>query len=105
LLSISARELAEWRAYYELEPWDEMRGDLRNAMLMALLANINRKKGAQPFRPSDFMPDFERASAGPKEAMSDEQMEAAFRAFAAAANAEHGAPPIVGPDGRPARAA
>ncbi len=33
----------------------------RNASLMALLANINRKKGSRALTPDDFMPRFGRS--------------------------------------------
>ncbi len=54
---ISSREFAEWLAYYRLEPFGEERADLRNARLMALLAQINGD-GSREFSPADFMPDF-----------------------------------------------
>ena len=56
LEEIPASLLAEWQAYYAIEPWGEERADLRNAMAMQLTANINRKQGATPFRVADFMP-------------------------------------------------
>lgn len=64
LQHITAIELAEWEAYYQIEPFGEKRMDLRFAMLMALLANLltyseNGKK--REYKPEDFMPDFERA--------------------------------------------
>ncbi|MGH2437501.1 MAG: phage tail assembly protein T [bacterium] len=56
---ITGNEFAEWIAYMELEPFGEERGDLRSAIIACTVANANRRKGARPFRPEDFMPDFD----------------------------------------------
>ncbi|MGH6867180.1 MAG: phage tail assembly protein T [Methyloceanibacter sp.] len=56
---ISGNEFAEWIAFMELEPFGGERGDLRAAIVASTVANANRKKGARPFRPEDFMPDFD----------------------------------------------
>lgn len=59
---ISAREFAEWMAYYTLEPWGQERADLRAGIIASTVANANRdaKKRRQPFKPQDFMPAFDR---------------------------------------------
>lgn len=63
LSRISSRELSEWMAYYDLEPFGEERADLRAGIIASVTANANRdaKKG-KAYRPQDFMPDFEKAS-------------------------------------------
>lgn len=60
LRGISSKELSEWALYSELEPFGEKREDLRFAMLMMLIAEINRnpKKRKKPYKISDFLPDF-----------------------------------------------
>ena len=60
LQRVSSRELGEWMAYERIEPFGETRADLRVGMLTSLTANINRKKGATPFTPQDFMPFLDR---------------------------------------------
>lgn len=57
---LSSRELSEWMAYYELEPWGEDRGDLRAGIVASVIANVNRdpKQRRAPFEPQDFMPEF-----------------------------------------------
>ena len=47
----------EWMAYSQIEPFGEMRAELRNGELCALLANINRdsKRKSEPFKAIDFM--------------------------------------------------
>lgn len=59
---ISSRELTEWMAYYQLEPWGEERADLRAGIIAATVANAARdpKKRRRPFRPEEFMPKFDR---------------------------------------------
>lgn len=42
-------------AYFRMEPWGEDRADLRMAQGWSLIANINRKKDAEPFTVADFM--------------------------------------------------
>lgn len=61
LSRISSRELSEWMAYYELEPFGMERGDLQAGIVASTVANVNRdpKKQKRPFAPQDFMPKFE----------------------------------------------
>ena len=56
---ISSRQFAEWMAYSRLEPWGEDRDDLRMGIVASVIANSNRGKGKKPYKPQDFMPDFE----------------------------------------------
>ena len=61
LARISSRELSEWAAFAQLEPFGEEREDLRAAIVAATVANTARDpKKQRAFVPSDFMPDFER---------------------------------------------
>lgn len=62
LRELSPSELGTWAALYRLDPWGEMRADLRAGIGHALLANINRdsKQRPQPFSAADFMPYGER---------------------------------------------
>lgn len=77
--ALTAGELAEWEAYYGLEPWGEQRADLRAGIIAATAAAPWRKAGSPPPRPTDYMPRFE---AGPGAPQSDEQMGQALRALA-----------------------
>lgn len=55
--------------YYErLEPFGEERADLRSAQIAQLIAEPNRdpKRRSQPFKLSDFMFDFDKASSSEK---------------------------------------
>lgn len=65
LRRISYRTFVEWQAFVSLQPIGFRRTDWHFAMLMSLLANINRdtKKRFQPYEAKDFLPRF-----GPPEA-------------------------------------
>lgn len=63
LSRISSRELTEWQAYYNLEPWGEERADLRSAIVASTVANtglifVDRKHRRRQYKVDDFMPDF-----------------------------------------------
>jgi hypothetical protein len=76
LRAMPASELAEWEAYWRIEPWGEARADLRAGIVASTLANAHRKKGARPFAPSDFMPYAEKAA--PSGRALAERLKAAF---------------------------
>ena len=60
---MDVRLLQAWMAYAAIEPFGEERADLRNAMMMALTANVHRDhKKSSPAKAQDFMPDFEKAA-------------------------------------------
>lgn len=51
--------MAEWLAYFQLEPWGEERADLRAGIVASTIANVNRPaKRKQAYAPKDFMPRF-----------------------------------------------
>jgi len=50
-------------AFYQLEPFGDMRADLRSGVIASTFANANRAKHARAFSPEDFMPFVERAEA------------------------------------------
>lgn len=45
-----------WIAFDAVEPIGYWRTDYNTAMICAMYANANRKKGSQAFKPLDFMP-------------------------------------------------
>lgn len=73
LCRITARELVEWMAYYELEPWGEERADLRAAIVASTIANIFRGKRAA-YKVEDFMPEFGRRAKSPNELLKLAEM-------------------------------
>lgn len=82
LARVSSRELAEWAAYYALEPFGDARADLRAGIVASTVANTARdpKKRRQPFQPDEFMPQFRQQ----KQAQTVEEQQAIARQFAAA---------------------
>lgn len=73
LAETSSRELSAWMVYDSIEPIGARRLDVLAAMLMALLANVNRnpKKRRKPFKPDDFMPEWWRE---PREQSLDQML-------------------------------
>ena len=54
---IDAREIGEWEAYERVAgPLGAARHDELFAMLMALIANVNRAKSRRPYRTDEFRP-------------------------------------------------
>ena len=74
LARMGADELAEWAAYYRLEPFGEWRGDVRSAQICATIANANRGRGAA-YRLEQFMIEF---GEGERERPTVEQMRRAL---------------------------
>lgn len=62
LKRVSSLELAEWMAFYRLEPFGEERDDLRTGIVASTVAETARdtKRRRRPYRPKDFMPQFDR---------------------------------------------
>ena len=60
LQDLTSKQVSEWMAYYNIEPWGEGQGFYQAGIIASLIANVNRKKGAKPFKPKDFIPDFEQ---------------------------------------------
>ena len=73
LARIDSRELSEWMAYYELNPFGSVRNDLQAGIVASTIANVNRGKNDKSFTPSDFMPYMEKPqqSEGDMQAVMD----------------------------------
>jgi hypothetical protein len=59
---LTSRDYAEWRAYFKLEPFGDVRADARIGILSSLIANAYRdpKRKRSPYKPEDFVPRFEQ---------------------------------------------
>ncbi len=53
---IDSRELTEWRAFYELEPFGCEKEDSRIGVIAATIANVFRAKRGKTYKVEDFMP-------------------------------------------------
>lgn len=62
LARVGSDELTEWMAFYQLEPFGEVRADLRSGVVAATFANAHRTKDSRAFTPEDFMPFIERSA-------------------------------------------
>lgn len=67
LSELTAGQVMEWWAFYELSPWGEDRADLRAGIITAMIANCNRSRNTPAFIPSDFMPFAEKAEKKPQD--------------------------------------
>jgi hypothetical protein len=76
-----SREFAEWMLLDRMEPIGERRLDFLAGMLAALIANVNRKPEAAPFKPSDFIPDWDGPPRRQRSEQTPEEMHAMFLAF------------------------
>lgn len=67
---MSSTQLAEWMAFYRLEPWGDERADMRAGIVASTIANVNRdaKKRPKPYTPGDFMPQYDTQEEDPEEA-------------------------------------
>jgi hypothetical protein len=63
---MSIRQLREWRAYYDLEPFGEERADYRAASIVATLVNLNRRRGTPPRPVTEFVLQFGEPKPKPK---------------------------------------
>ena len=56
LRSMTVRQFNEWRAYGEIEPFDEVRADLRSAQLVqSMLNTFGRGRRREPFPLKDCL--------------------------------------------------
>ena len=60
LARISSKELTEWMAFSQKEPFGADADYLGHAITASTIANVNRKKGDKPYEASQFMPKFEK---------------------------------------------
>ena len=68
LSGMSIRHFQEWRAFADLEPFDEVRADYRSAQIVQAFYSIHRKKGAQPVKLQDCLLRFGPAVETPRSA-------------------------------------
>jgi hypothetical protein len=67
---MSSRELTEWMAFEQIDgPVGSQREDLRAGVVAATIANCHRSKGPA-FKPTDFMPYYERPRTDPDAALA-----------------------------------
>lgn len=75
--TMTVDEFLTWAAYMTIEPFGDDRADWRNAMSLAMQANMNRKKGSSAIPVHKFLLRFDN-QIKPKRTMKD--LEAALYA-------------------------
>lgn len=78
LTELSSWQIAEWMAYYNLEPFGEQVEWLRSGAICSVIANVNRGQKGKVFTPEDFMPPKEEHNKHPRK-QTVEQQERAIR--------------------------
>lgn len=56
LAEMSSRQIAEWMAFFQLEPFGYDADMLGHGIVASTIANVFRSKNQKPFSPADFMP-------------------------------------------------
>ena len=77
LSKMDSAELSEWIAFAGLEPFGTSIDFLGHAITASTLANINRKKGTKAYKPSEFVPKFDKRKQSSDEMLQTAQMFAA----------------------------
>ncbi len=67
---MSSRELSEWLAFERIEPFGDVRADIRQAMTTMFIANQWRKKGQPPIEIDAFLPYLPKAQASDQSILS-----------------------------------
>lgn len=52
---MSARELDDWAAYWQIEPWGAWRDNVHAGLVAAVIANVHRGRGVPAFSHANFM--------------------------------------------------
>ena len=71
---ISSKELTEWIAFSQLEPFGSEAYYLGFAIVAMTIANANRGKGKKAYKVEDFMPKFKTESQSVEQMMQFAQM-------------------------------
>ncbi len=78
-MSVSSQEIAEWAAYYRINPFGSYRSDLQTGIIVSHLLSPHLKKGVAGLKPEDFMPKFVDQHT-PSPSMTPQQILAMIRA-------------------------
>lgn len=66
---LNSRDVADWIAYSNIEPFGASHDELLHGMRCALYANSHIRDGEPPPTPSDFMPSYEPIPQSPEAIM------------------------------------
>jgi len=82
LRELNSRDIAEWIAYYSIEPFGSMHDEQIGGVIASTVANCNRAKGQSAFSYTEFMPNYE------PEEMTSEEMQANYHAWMGVADVD-----------------
>lgn len=87
---MSSREFTEWAAFYGMEPFGDLRGDLQAGVVAATVAEVNRdrKRRREPFTPADFLLRFGEKEEKKQPPPDASELFQQFRAWAIGAGAK-----------------
>ena len=88
LRQLTPKQLREWGAYYELEPFDHTPAKYHAALICQTMANIHRGKNQTAYKLGQFLLEFDATSEKPKEQTVQEKlnvMTVIMKAYAMAA--------------------
>lgn len=66
LRRITAKQLRDWLHYDSLEPFGDIRADIRTASIVAMIANVNRGEKQPPYEIKDFLLRFDVEAKPPR---------------------------------------
>ncbi len=81
LANMTSREFTEWEEFYKMEPFGELRADIRAGMMTAPLINMWRKPSSTPVHPSRWIYDADTIG---NKITDPDAIKLAFQALAAA---------------------
>ena len=67
LRELNSRDIADWIAYYSIEPFGPMHREQIGGVIASTVANCNRAKGQQAFAYTEFMPNYVAPEMTPEE--------------------------------------
>ncbi len=56
LRDLSALQIAQWQAYYSVDPFGTEEDYRQAGIISSVIANVNRARDKTPYSPEDFMP-------------------------------------------------
>lgn len=71
LKEIDSKDITDYIAYYQIEPFGTEQDYIQAGIIASTIANVNRGKNTQPFKPHDFVPSSFKAKIAKKQSAED----------------------------------
>lgn len=71
LREIDSRDITDYLAYYQIEPFGTEQDYIQAGIVASTIANVNRSKNTQPFKPYDFVPSSFKSKIHKKQSAED----------------------------------